>query len=160
MISSVFAHVDAVAVWRRRILSAVAWSYLGLGTLAAIAGISVAVAHDIWSVVVFDTIALLVGAGLALCPERFYRFKSISLIVLTYTIGGYFSYHFGPFAAGPLWLFAGPMLSGALFGWRAALGSIGFLGIVLVAKPCGAFGSAFSFNRCAPGGCCAGQSGA
>jgi signal transduction histidine kinase len=133
MISSVFAHVDAVAVWRRRILSAVAWSYLGLGTLAAIAGISVAVAHDIWSVVVFDTIALLVGAGLALCPERFYRFKSISLIVLTYTIGGYFSYRFGPFAAGPLWLFAGPMLSGALFGWRAALGSIGFLGIVLVA---------------------------
>jgi signal transduction histidine kinase/ActR/RegA family two-component response regulator len=120
-----------VAVWRRRILSAVAWSYLGLGAIAAVIGISVAISHDIWSVVVFDTIALLVGAGLVLCPERFYRLKSISLIVLTYTVGGYFSYQFGPFAAGPLWLFAGPMLSGALFGWRAALGSIGFLVIVL-----------------------------
>ena len=120
-----------MAVWRRRILSAVAWSYLGLGAIAAVIGISVAISHDIWSVVVFDTIALLVGAGLVLCPERFYRLKSISLIVLTYTVGGYFSYQFGPFAAGPLWLFAGPMLSGALFGWRAALGSIGFLVIVL-----------------------------
>jgi signal transduction histidine kinase/ActR/RegA family two-component response regulator len=120
-----------VAVWRRRILSAVAWSYLGLGAIAAVIGISVAISHDIWSVVVFDTIALLVGAGLVLCPERFYRLKSISLIMLTYTVGGYFSYQFGPFAAGPLWLFAGPMLSGALFGWRAALGSVGFLVIVL-----------------------------
>ena len=120
-----------MAVWRRRILSAVAWSYLGLGAIAAVIGISVAISHDIWSVVVFDTIALLVGAGLVLCPERFYRLKSISLIMLTYTVGGYFSYQFGPFAAGPLWLFAGPMLSGALFGWRAALGSIGFLVIVL-----------------------------
>ena len=133
MINSALAHVDAVAIWRRRILSAVAWSYLGLGAIAAAVGIGVAIAHEIWSIVVFDTTALLAGAGLALCPERFYRFKSISLIVLTYTIGGYFSYHFGPFAAGPLWLFAGPMLSGALFGWRAALGSIGFLMVVLVA---------------------------
>ena len=91
-----------MAVWRRRILSAVAWSYLGLGAIAAVIGISVAISHDIWSVVVFDTIALLVGAGLVLCPERFYRLKSISLIVLTYTVGGYFSYQFGPFAAGPL----------------------------------------------------------
>jgi signal transduction histidine kinase len=129
--NSVPIHVDAVSVWRRHILSAVGWSYLGLGAIAAAVGISVAFTAGLWSVVVFNAIALLVGVGLALCPERFYRFKSNALIGLTYIIGVYFSYHFGPFAAGPLWLFAGPMLSGALFGWRAALGSIGFLVIIL-----------------------------
>ena len=131
MNNSVPIHVDAVSVWRRHILSAVGWSYLGLGAIAAAVGISVAFTEGLWSVVVFNAIALLVGVGLALCPERFYRFKSNALIGLTYIIGVYFSYYFGPFAAGPLWLFAGPMLSGALFGWRAALGSIGFLVIIL-----------------------------
>ena len=133
MNNSVLVHVDAVSVWRRHILSVVSWSYLGLGAISAIVGIGVAFTQGLWSIVVFDAIALLIGVGLVLCPDRFYRFKSNALIVLTYAIGIYFSYYFGPFAAGPLWLFAGPMLAGALFGWRAALGSIGFLVIILVA---------------------------
>ena len=133
MNNSVLVHADAISVWRRRILSIVTWSYLGLGAIAAVISIGVALSEELWSIVVFDAIALLIGAGLALCPDRFYRFKSNALIVLTYVIGGYFCYYFGPFAAGPLWLFAGPMLSGALFGWRAALGSLGLLIIILVA---------------------------
>ncbi len=133
MNNSVLVHADAISVWRRRILSIVTWSYLGLGAIAAIISIGVALSEELWGIVVFDAIALLIGAGLAFCPDRFYRFKSNALIVLTYVIGGYFCYYFGPFAAGPLWLFAAPMLSGALNGWRAALGSIGLLIIVLVA---------------------------
>ena len=46
--------------------------------------------------------------------------------------GVFFTYYFGPFAAGPLWLFAGPMLCAALFGWRTALASLGFLVLILV----------------------------
>ena len=133
MNNSVLVHAGAISVWRKRILSIVAWSFLGLGGIDAIVSIGVALSAELWSIVAFDAIILLIGAGLALCPDRFYRFKSNAIIVLTYVVGGYLSYNFGPFASGPLWLFAAPMLSGALNGWRAALGSIGLLIIVLVA---------------------------
>lgn len=147
------ASTDALEVWRSRILSAVIWTFLGMTTVAAIAGMSVAVSNGLWSIVVFDAVAWLTGLALALCPERFYRFKSVSLIVIIYVVGCYFTYRFGPLAAGPLWLFAGPMLAGALFGRRAALGALGgLLGIIVVIGALAARGSLdwsdeFAFER-------------
>ena len=123
---------DTVKFWRRRMLSLLARCYLGLAMIAALAGISVAIINDGWAIVVFDGVALLVGVGLVLCPDRFYGFKAAALIALTFVVGVFFTYYFGPFAAGPLWLFAGPMLSAALFGWRKALASLGFLVLILV----------------------------
>ena len=131
MSSTLSSSSPAVDVWRSRILSRVTWAYLGFSTLACIVGIWVAIQHALWSVVVFDACAWLTGIGLVLCPTRFYRFKSTGLIAMTYCVGLYFTYRFGPFAAGPFWLFAAPMLSGALLGWRTALATLGLVVVSL-----------------------------
>ena len=81
---------DTVKFWRRRMLSLLARCYLGLAMIAALAGISVAIINDGWAIVVFDGVALLVGVGLVLCPDRFYGFKAAALITLTFVVGIFF----------------------------------------------------------------------
>jgi signal transduction histidine kinase len=118
---------DMVEIWRRRILAGMVWAYFGLGTVACVFGVGLALIERLWSVVAFDLAAWLSSLALAVCPTRFYRLKASGVIVVTYCVGLYFTYRFGPFAAGPFWLFAGPMITGALFGWRAATASLGLL---------------------------------
>ena len=43
------------------------------------------------------------------------------VLATTYSVGLFFTLGFGPFAAGPIWLFAGPMVAGALLGWSLGL---------------------------------------
>lgn len=125
------AHTETVEFWRRRILSGIIWAYFWLGTIACVAGVVVAVGFGAWAVVAFDIAGWLLVLGLVLCPARFHRLRGLGLVTVTFGVGSYFTYRFGPFAAGPFWLFAGPMMAGALFGGRAAAGALGLLVLIL-----------------------------
>ena len=77
-------------------------------------------------------LAWLVVLGLLLSSERFYFFRALGLLLLNFVFGVYFTARFGPFAAGPFWLFAGPMMAGAFFGSRIAVVALGCLALILV----------------------------
>ena len=97
---------------------------MGFASIAAIAGIGLALEQDAWGIVFFDLGAWLFAVVLAVLPDRFRRLKIAGVLATTYGVGLVFTLGFGPFAAGPFWLFAGPIVAGALLGWRSAAASL------------------------------------
>ena len=123
---------DPIHDWRESLLRWTLYAYVGLGAVAAIAGIWIAITERFWSIVVFDTAAWFGALALALLPARFHGLKVGGALAITYSIGVFFTVGFGPFAAGPLWLFVGPMMTGALLGWRPAVAALGVLLVTLL----------------------------
>ena len=126
------ASEDPVGGWRQRLLRWILWAYVGLGAVAAAAGIGLAVIEGVWGIVAVDVGAWLTAVALALLPGRYHAPKIGGALAITYGSGVFFTLSFGPFAAGPLWLFATPMMTGALIGWRAAVGALGVLTATLI----------------------------
>lgn len=118
---------DLIRDWRQRFLLWILRAYLGFASIAAVAGIGLALTQGAWGIVFFDVGAWLFAIVLAVLPDQFRRLKIAGVLATTYGVGLFFTLGFGPFAAGPFWLFAGPMIAGALLGWRSAAASLALL---------------------------------
>ncbi|MFW5925110.1 MAG: ATP-binding protein [Myxococcota bacterium] len=110
--------------WRARILTAVVWTLAVLSSVAYAAGVGAAIEIGDWEIVAFDTGALAAAWALALLSRLPYGVRASGVLLVAYVVGAYFTTRFGPFAAGPYWLFSVPLLAAMLFGLRAAIGLV------------------------------------
>jgi signal transduction histidine kinase len=118
--------------WRARILTAVVWTMAVLSTLAYATGAGAAVRVGDWAIVAFNTFAFVAIWALALLRRLPHGIRSGGVIGISYLVGLYFTARFGPFAAGPYWLFIVPMLGALLLGLRVAIGLLALVAVTLL----------------------------
>jgi signal transduction histidine kinase len=118
--------------WRARILTAVVWTMAVLSTLAYATGVGAAVRVGDWAIVAFNTVAFVAVWALALLGRLPHGIRSGGVIGISYLVGLYFTARFGPFAAGPYWLFIVPLLGALLLGLRVAIGGLALVAVTLI----------------------------
>lgn len=99
---------------------------------AYISGQLLAVRLGRWEVFVINTILYLLGLGLVLVKGIDYRIRSAIGVHIPFVLGAVLCFVRGPLSAGPIWLFAFPVMSGIFLGKRFALYALGLNGLVFV----------------------------
>jgi signal transduction histidine kinase/ActR/RegA family two-component response regulator len=125
--------IGTVGWWRDRMLGAMLLAYAVFGTLLIVPNVQLALRVGVYQVVAVDAAvyAILIGAVFARRAPRAPR--AWIIIVITLSLGVFFSWGWGGNAAGPLWLIAAPIIAGILLGVQAAVMTLGVVGVITVA---------------------------
>jgi len=113
---------ETLATSREKIVSAsLKWLAL-LGGIAYVPSVWLAAQASFWSVVEVDSAAYAVVLALALAGDRLrYRVRAGALLAVFLGLGVFLIVVFGPFGAGPVWLFSFSVLAAVLLGFRGAV---------------------------------------
>jgi signal transduction histidine kinase/ActR/RegA family two-component response regulator len=117
--------VQSLAYWRERILNALYTVGALLGLVAYLPSVYLAVKENLWSVAVIDTLVyvwLIIGWRGRRLP---FGLRAGAILGIIYTLGAFLLVRLGPFGAGPVWLFAFPIMGGVMFGTRGGYLSLG-----------------------------------
>ena len=112
--------VHSVEFWRDRILDVIYRSVAMLGALAYVPSVYLSVVERIWWLVIFNTAGYAWFVYAAFVRPISFAVRAGMLLVFIYVLGVALLIKLGPFAAGPVWLFAFPVMTSLLFGlWPA-----------------------------------------
>lgn len=114
----------SVEYWRDRILDIIYRSTAILGWIAYLPSVYLAFIEGIWWLVAFNTIGYAWFVWAAFTRHLSFKVKAVLLLAFFYGIGVALLIQLGPFAAGSIWLFAFPVMTGLLFGLRPAMGAL------------------------------------
>jgi PAS domain S-box-containing protein len=116
---------DRLHLWRERVLTAIVLLAVGLGPLALVPSVALAVAEGRWGVAALDLAAY--GVAVAVLAGRRWplAWRAWAVCLLVYLLGLGLMLMLGFFGAGYIWLFAASVLTGGLLGMRAVLWSLG-----------------------------------
>ena len=123
-ISPAAEQASALIYWRERILFYTILSGSVLGFIAYVPSIYLAFQDKLWWVIGIDTIVYGWAVSLLFLKRVGFIYRAVSLLIIVYTLGVLFIIYFGPYAGGPVWLFAFPVLTGVLLGFRPAILSL------------------------------------
>ena len=115
---------NSVEYWRDRILDIIYRSTAILGWIAYLPSVYLAFIEGIWWLVAFNTIGYAWFVWAAFSRHLSFKLKAVLLLAFFYGIGVALLIQLGPFAAGSIWLFAFPVMTGLLFGLRPAMGAL------------------------------------
>ena len=115
------AHENTVRYWQDRLLFALLLAALVLGFIVYIPSVVLCIQERLWHLVVADT--MIYGWVGVLFFRRSLPFavRAYSIVYMTYALGMVLLLTRGSFAAGPVWLFAFPVLSAVFFGIRTSI---------------------------------------
>ena len=99
---------------------------------AYISGQFLAIESGRWEVFIINTILYLLGLALALTKEIECTIRSAIGVHIPFVLGAVLCFVRGPLSAGPIWLFAFPVMSGVLLGKRFALYALSLNGLVFL----------------------------
>ena len=113
---------DGLSYWRARILFAIIFSAVLIGSFALGPTIAMLVKEKIWGLLIFDIVIYLIGIGLLFSRRPRYEIR-VSIVLLSfYAVGLVVIISMGPLSSGgPAWLFAFAVLSGVLLGSKAVI---------------------------------------
>ena len=112
---------DVISYWREKILLYFLYILIVLAVISYLPSIILAVSQDLWSIVVVDTTAYVFLAYLFYSKTLSVRFRIISILVLSYSMGLFLTVTVGQYGAGYLWLFVLPIMAAVLTGLRTTL---------------------------------------
>jgi signal transduction histidine kinase len=129
------------AYWRDRILDVIYRSVALLGGIAYIPSVYLSVVEGLWWLVIFNTLGYVWFLWAAFSRQVSSPVRSRMLLAFIYILGVALIVKLGPFGAGPIWLFAFPVMTSLLFGLRPAVAALllntltlTVFGIVLVGR--------------------------
>ncbi|MBU0994715.1 MAG: PAS domain S-box protein [Proteobacteria bacterium] len=106
---------------RERILSCGLLIAAFVGFFAYIAGLPHFIREGMWVIVTLDTVSYGLVLFMLFCRGLSYFFRATASILILYILGVYLLYKFGIYGPGMIWLFAFPVFSGILIGFRSSL---------------------------------------
>ncbi|MGD9330629.1 MAG: response regulator [Desulfobacterales bacterium] len=118
------ATAHSLEYWRRRILDVIYRSVAILGAVAYIPSVYLSVAEKIWWLAIFNTVGYAWFIWAAFSRRSSFAIQAGILLAFIYILGVALLIQLGPFAAGPIWLFAFPVMTSLLFGLRPAVGAL------------------------------------
>lgn len=129
---------NEVRYWQDKLLFSLLLAGLVFGLPVYAASVALCIKEELWIVAVADT--LLYGWVVVLFFRRRLPFaiRAYSIVYMSYALGMVLLLTVGPFGAGPVWLFAFPVLAAVFMGIRTSLvaltingGTILLIGILL-----------------------------
>lgn len=115
---------DSVAYWRDRIIDVIYRTVALLGGIAYLPSVYLSLVERIWWLVIFDTVGYAWFIWAAFSKRITFVVRAAILLGFIYILGLALLVQLGPFAAGPIWLFAFPVMTSLLFGLRPAVGAL------------------------------------
>lgn len=124
---------DSLLFWRIRILFAIVFLSLLIGTFVMVPVIALGVKERLWGLLALDGAAWATGLLILLNRHLGYRLRAAVVLVTFYALGVMIIAAVGPVSGGPAWLFAFPVMAGLLFGARVAALALAVNAATLVA---------------------------
>ena len=118
--------------WRNIVINSLLLVGVSLGLFALIPSVWLSIKEGLYLIAAFDITIYLVVFVLYFNRNISYQIRSVGVIVGCFFVGLVLFFVIGPFGAGPIWLFAFPILAGGLRGFRAAVISIIINAITLI----------------------------
>ena len=118
--------------WQERTLAKLLVVAVVLGTIAYVPSVLLSLKEELWLVAVLDTLMLALVYLLLFVRGIPYRWKATCVSGIAYLVGLVLLWVLGPFGAGPVWLFAFPIMTGILLGLRASVLAVGLNIVPLV----------------------------
>jgi len=124
---------NEIVYWQDKLLFTLLLAALIFGFPVYVASVSLCIKEELWSVAVVDT--LIYGWFAALFFRRTLPFvvRAFSLVYMSYALGMVLLLTVGPFGAGPVWIFAFPVLAAVFMGVRTVFLTLAINGATLVA---------------------------
>lgn len=104
--------------WQERILLNLLLICVILGFVVYFPSVSLSIKENLWIIAIADTIIYMYILFLFFYPGVSYNVKAFSFCTLSYLLGLTLLFVLGPFGAGPVWLFAFPVLTGLFLGFK------------------------------------------
>lgn len=123
---------DGVRYWQERIVMAFIMVCAYLGFLVYLPSVALSIKESLWVVAAVDT--LMYGWMIFLYRHQGlpYTLRASTIALVTYILGLVLLLTIGPYGAGPVWLFAFPVVAALLLGLPTAIGSLVLNGMTLV----------------------------
>ncbi len=112
---------DKLEYWRNRVLYLILLTSVALGMAAYIPSVWLSLKEDLIIVAVIDTAVYLYLLYLFFSRRLTYQFRAVNVTILCYLVGLILLWVIGPFGAGPVWLFAFPVLAGILLDYKSTV---------------------------------------
>ena len=124
--------MGSILYWRGRILDVIYRAVALLGGIAYIPSVYLSVVEKIWWLAVFNTLGYAWFIWAALARRVSFKLRACMLLAFIYLLGVALLIRLGPFAAGPIWLFAFPIMTSLLFGLKPAMISLAINAVTVV----------------------------
>jgi signal transduction histidine kinase len=123
---------NEIRYWQDKLLFTLLLATLVLGFPVYIPSVALSIKEQLWVVAVVDT--LLYGWMAVLFFKRSIPFavRAYSFVFMGYALGMVLLLTVGPFGAGPVWLFAFPVLAAVFMGLRISLMALAINGVSIV----------------------------
>jgi signal transduction histidine kinase len=115
---------NSIMYWRVRILDVIYRAVALLGAIAYFPSVYLSIVEKIWWLAIFDTLGYVWFVWATLARRVSFTLRAGMLLAFIYFLGVALLLRLGPFAAGPIWLFAFPIMTSLLFGLRPAIVSL------------------------------------
>ena len=124
---------NEIGYWQDKLLFTLLLATLIFGVPVYVASVALCIKEEFWSVAVVDT--AIYGWVIALFFRRTLPFviRASSFVYMSYALGMILLLTVGPFGAGPVWIFAFPVLAAVFMGVGTVLLSLAINAITLIA---------------------------
>jgi len=124
---------DPLTFWRERLLFVICFVAAVFGPIALVPSVLLAYAEGLWGVIFLDFAAYFTAVGILLGRGLPLKFRASAACFFLYFLGTGLLFFLGPIGAGYIWLFGASVLMSAIVGLRAALLTLGFNVLTLLA---------------------------
>ncbi|MBA4394715.1 MAG: hypothetical protein C0407_14285, partial [Desulfobacca sp.] len=123
---------DPLRYWQTRVLNTLFLTAIILGFLALVPSVWLSIKEKLYVVAVFDGVVYSFLIFLFFRKTLDYTFRARAVSIITYLVGLLLFFTLGPSGAGPIWLFAFPVITGVLLGFNAAIIALALNGLTLL----------------------------
>ncbi len=115
---------DGIRYWQDRVIFILLFIGLILGFLVYVPSVLLSIKEGLWPVVLIDT-TLYIGVAILFFKRTIsFKTRTIFVVLLFYITGMTLMLVVSPYSAGPVWMFAFPIIAAALMGFSTALAAI------------------------------------
>ena len=107
-----------ICYWQERILLNLLFACVILGFVVYFPSVGLSIKEDFWGIATVDTLIYFYILFLFFYPGLPYGIRAFSLCAISYLLGLILLFVLGPFGAGPVWLFAFPVIAGLFLGFQ------------------------------------------
>jgi signal transduction histidine kinase/ActR/RegA family two-component response regulator len=115
---------DGLRYWQERILQTILLASISLGLFVYFPSLILSLAEGLWLVAASDTLIYALVIYIFLQRKIPYPIRAVIFVSLSYLLGLVLLFTLGPFGAGPIWIFAFPILTAVLLGLRASAAAL------------------------------------
>jgi PAS domain S-box-containing protein len=110
-----------IRYWQERILLNLLFAATVMGFVVYFPSVGLSIKEHLYVVAILDTLIYIFVVFLLLSSRISYTFRALSFSAISYLLGLVLMFVLGPFGAGPVWLFAFPVLTGAFLGLKSGV---------------------------------------